>query len=312
MFSIVFAFAIPIGLAAYFKKKYNASLRSFLVGCLVWLIFTTILEQGVHAMVFLSPFGEKVQNTVWIMALYGGLMAGLFEETGRFLAMKTILRKQYKNKYNSLMYGAGHGGFEAAFLLGLSMINNFVYAFMVNGGQREALLAEVPSAQKDQLVSIFDSLVNEPSYVYLLGDLERVSAVILHVALSVLVWIAVTKGKTIFYPIAILIHAMVDAVTVFISRGFDVNPFLMEIIILCMSVVAAYYAYRLWKQELCEAKAESEDCDGESVLKLDDESVLKLDGESGCESEGALEGAFDGDSSCADLAGSEDIAPPEV
>ena len=54
-------------------------------------------------------------------------MAGIFEETGRFLAFKTVLRKKQGKDINALMYGAGHGGFEAAALLGITMINNIIY-----------------------------------------------------------------------------------------------------------------------------------------------------------------------------------------
>jgi uncharacterized membrane protein YhfC len=88
------------------------------------LLFAFVLEQIVHSIVLTSPAGTKIQGSIWLMALYGGLMAGLFEETGRFLAFKTILRSKRNNDANALMYGAGHGGFEAMMILGITMISN--------------------------------------------------------------------------------------------------------------------------------------------------------------------------------------------
>lgn len=67
-------------------------------------------------------------------------MAGLFEETGRFLAMRYVLKKEHGNAHNALMYGAGHGGLEMFVILSLGMINNLIYSVMINLGRRRPFL----------------------------------------------------------------------------------------------------------------------------------------------------------------------------
>jgi uncharacterized membrane protein YhfC len=50
----------------------------------------------------------------WLYAVLGALLAGLFEETGRFIAFKFLLKKRTDRK-TAISYGIGHGGFEAIF-----------------------------------------------------------------------------------------------------------------------------------------------------------------------------------------------------
>lgn len=139
---------IPVGLVVFFRKKYQASVKSFFVGCAVMLLFALVLEQMVHMVVLGSGVGTAIRRSTWAYALYGALMAGLFEETGRFLAMRYVLKKEHGNAHNALMYGAGHGGFEMFVILSMGMVNNLIYALMINMGQTQTLLASLDEVSK--------------------------------------------------------------------------------------------------------------------------------------------------------------------
>ena len=251
IFGIVFAIAIPTILAIVFKVKYKSSLKVFFIGCAVWFVFAMILEQILHTLVLLSPAGKAIQNNIWLYGIYAGLAAAVFEETGRFLAMKFLLKKYYDNFHNALMYGAGHGGFEAMFLLGLGMLNNLIYALMINAGQIETLLEPLGAKQKETMQQAIDGLISTPAYMFLLGDFERVFAVILHISFSVLVWIAVVKGKKSCLWMAFVFHFVVDAVTVIVS-GNGVPAWALEIIVFVMAVLTAVFANKMWKKNLKE------------------------------------------------------------
>ncbi len=138
----LFAFATPIVLLIYYKKK-GADVPPFFVGCAVFVVFALILEALVHNLVLQGSAGAKIQNNTLLYALYGGLMAGLFEETGRFLAFRTVLKKRQGNDRNALMYGAGHGGIEAILLLGFAYISNLIMAVLINAGQTELSLIHI-------------------------------------------------------------------------------------------------------------------------------------------------------------------------
>ena len=103
----VLSVCFPVALFVYFRRKKGADVLPFFVGCAVMLLFAFVLESLAHSVVLGSPAGAAIRENVWLYALYGGLMAGLFEETGRYLAFKTVLKKSLSNNANALMYGAG-------------------------------------------------------------------------------------------------------------------------------------------------------------------------------------------------------------
>ena len=106
--SCLFGFGLPIVLLLYFRKKFKADFMAFVVGGAVMFLFALVLEATVHQIILATPAGKAVLSSAILYAVYGGFMAALFEETGRFLAMKTILRPYQKKDVNALMYGARH------------------------------------------------------------------------------------------------------------------------------------------------------------------------------------------------------------
>lgn len=243
--SCVVAFAIPVGLFLYFRKK-KADILPFFAGCAIMLVFALLLESAVHRIVLSGPAGTVILGNMWLYALYGGMMAGIFEETGRFFAFSTFLKKYRGKDVNALMYGAGHGGFEAAALLGFSMINDIVYSVMINSGNTAALTGSVSGEALTQVQNAMQALITTPSWQFLMGGAERIFAVVLQIALSVLVWFAVKrKDRRYLYPLAILIHFFADALTVILSRlGMPLGA--VEAVVGLIAVLAALYAKRVW------------------------------------------------------------------
>ena len=170
-------------------------------------------------------------------------MAGLFEETGRFLAMKFLLKKESSETKPGVSYGLGHGGVEMAIIFGLSMISTLTMAIMVNLGQTDTLLSTVPAEAKDQMTETFEQLQTTGAGTYLLGLWERFSAITLQVALSILVWAAARNGgKWLwFFPAAILLHALVDGLAVILSKSAGMVT--VELIIMALAIAVAALAW---------------------------------------------------------------------
>ena len=247
VFNMALGLLFPIVLMLVVKRKYQLGVKPFFLGCLTMFLFALVLEQIVHAVVLGSPAGSVIQNNFWLMALYGGLMAGLFEETGRFVTMKFLLKKEQGNDHNAIMYGIGHGGIEMAFILVIGMVNQLLYAVMINTGQTEALLAPLDASSKEVLQQAFESLVNTPPYMLLLSPVERLAAITAQIAFSVLVWIAVTRaGKKFWYVLAILLHLLLDAVAV-ILNGLGISTWLIEGVIWIMALSFAFVAVKVWR-----------------------------------------------------------------
>ena len=249
------SFCIPFALFIYFRKKKHADVLPFFIGMAVMLVFALIVESLVHQLVLnVLPVGKAIINSIWLYALYGGLMAGLFEETGRFVAFKTLLKKYQYKDVNALMYGAGHGGFEAAALIGMTMISNIVIAIMINSGLTSVLTKTATAETLPQIEAMLDTLKTTAPYTYLIGLIERLLAVFLQLALSVLVWFAAKeKDKWYLYPLAILLHFLIDGSLVVVAHYIE-SLWIVYGVLLIETAVIVWIAYLTWKRN---AKAEA-------------------------------------------------------
>lgn len=248
-FSLFLSVAAPIGLMIYFKKRKNADFLPFFIGLAVFILFALVLEGILHSFVMASPLGETIMSTPILFALYGALAAAAFEETGRFVAMKFCLKKSHGNQANALMYGAGHGGFEMLYILGLGMLNNFLYSILINTGEIDMMLATLPPETAAEMkVQVVDVLVSASPSTFLLSPLERIVALILQISLSVLVWQAATnKNRGVFFAIAFVCHFAVDFIASLLN-SFGLNLFILELIILVLTLPVALYATKVYRK----------------------------------------------------------------
>ena len=190
VFSLVVSFALPIGLFVYAKKKLGAKTAPFFIGCGVFFVMVLMLEAAIHRIVF-QLAGEALTGSVILYAVYGGLMAALFEETGRYIAMRFLVKPM--DFPNAFMYGAGHGGVEAMLLCGVASISNIASAVMINSGTMSAQLATLGAEKAADTAAALSALWTTPSLTFFAGGVERIIAVVLHLSLSILVFQSIRK-----------------------------------------------------------------------------------------------------------------------
>lgn len=236
----VIAFVVPIGLLIWNRKKNHATISSFFIGCGVFIVAALVLEQIFHYIV-LSLTGDTITGNIWLYGLYGGMAAAVFEETGRLLAMKFFLKKQFEEK-NALMYGIGHGGVEAILLVGFTYISNLLTSVMINTGAMEASLAVLDKATATTTVESISALWELPAYQFYLGGVERLFAIVLQISFSILMYQAVKQQKKSLIATAFAAHFLVDFVTVVAAN--DLNLGLVEVLV---GIMAAIVAFTAWK-----------------------------------------------------------------
>ena len=91
---------LPLGIALFWVMKKKESFKTVIVGAAIFLVFVTILEKPIQAMVITGDHPVSTflnAHPVW-WALVVGLFPGVFEETGRLFAFKTILKKRKMGK----------------------------------------------------------------------------------------------------------------------------------------------------------------------------------------------------------------------
>ncbi len=240
--------AIPVICAVIFKSRVKtAPIPAIFVGAAVFVIFALVLEQILHAVMLPLVSGSDVAYII-----YGALAAGIFEETGRFLAFKTVLKKKTAPE-TAVMYGVGHGGCEAIMVLGMTMLSGVAIAVMTNSMGIDEMIklstAGNPELEETARLQI-ESLASFGAVNMALSLLERAAAVAFHISLSVLVFeSANVRGRAWLYPACILIHAVFDVPSAMYQRGL--LPLAWVYVIMAVMVAAsaaiAAHEYGRWK-----------------------------------------------------------------
>ena len=154
----VLGIAVPVCLSVYLVRKHHARLSTILIGAGTFILFALVLESIMHQLVLKGPHGASILDNTLRYAIYGGLAAGVFEETGRFLSMKFLMKKEPSAPLPGVAYGIGHGGVEMLIIFGITMINNLVISALINSGQTDVIFSKVPVEAVEQLRSQLDQL----------------------------------------------------------------------------------------------------------------------------------------------------------
>ncbi len=240
MAGMVFSLAVsvlgPAILGILVWKKTKASGVSLLAGCGIFIVFALILEQILHVAV-LSSFSVILQNSLFLYALYGGLAAAAFEECGRLLAMKYLMKNRLDGG-NALMYGVGHGGAEAILIMGITSVNNLASSMMINSGGIGQTLAQLEPELQAVTYEQLSALWLTPAYQFYLGGVERIAAMALQLCLSVLVYKAVKTGRKQYFGAAFLLHFLMDFLMVIVAANLPV--WAVEAVLLVFTAIVVW------------------------------------------------------------------------
>ncbi len=247
-FTLLISIGLPIALLITVRKKWKGEIYCFLLGACVFFVAAMVLEQLMHVAV-LGLTGNLLTNNIWLYALYGGLAAAIFEETGRLVAMKRFMRKRLTTE-NALMYGVGHGGFEAILIVGLSYISNIMVAILINTGSMNNTISAMDEASGTAMIESLSALWTTPAQMFYLAGVERICAITLQIALSVLMYCGVRYEKLMFAGMAYAAHFLVDFGTVLLSSLAGV--LITEIVLVAATAAVVVFTYMIWKKLNCE------------------------------------------------------------
>jgi uncharacterized membrane protein YhfC len=234
IFSFLGMILLPIFLWVYFTRKFSLSWRLVLAGGL-----TFIASQILHIPLVFG-MGSFLESVPWLVnAIILGLLAGIFEETARYILFRFILKKTHSWK-EGVLVGLGHGGTEAV-LLGLLTAFGFFTMLAMRGSD----LSTMPGIPADQVEAARQQVAaywSMPWYMALMGFLERIFAITLHVSLSVMVLYAIAYRKPIWFWLALLWHALVDAVAVYALQKVGILG--VEGIIAVFALISLWIVFR--------------------------------------------------------------------
>ena len=240
--SAIISIGLPILLFILFRKKYNAKFIPMITGAAAFIVFALVLEQFVHFFVFkYFPLREKPL----LYIIYGIFMAGIFEETARFISFK-ILKKKYNGIITGLSYGIGHGGTESVLIGGVSMISCIVLSILLNTGNIETITKIL---RGPEISSQINTIVTSAPYLFLTSSIERTFALGIQIALSVIMFYSVfCPDKLLLYPLAVLLHAIIDIPAAMYQVGVLKNILLVEGIVFFCTVLMILFALNVHKK----------------------------------------------------------------
>ncbi|MDO4489077.1 MAG: YhfC family glutamic-type intramembrane protease [Eubacteriales bacterium] len=230
------AILLSFGVAIWYKVKSGVKVTCFIAGAFCFTFFALYLESIVHSFVLNAniSLGKTILGSPVLYMLYAAFAAGIFEETARLVGFKVLL-KNHNEKSCAYAYGIGHGGIEVFILLGGTYLVYLLASLGVPVGDETVTAQAVQVANSIPLSNAF------------IGILERVSAMSLHVGLSLIVFIAArVAGKMWLYPVAILVHAIADAPAALCQMG-QINVYVMEAFAFVFGIATLFVGIRLLK-----------------------------------------------------------------
>lgn len=238
----IIAVMLPFIFMLVLSRKFKVRWLPLILGIAVFILFALILEQLMHLFVLKpQPDGSiaLISNAPWLYVLYGVFAAGIFEETGRLLAF-LITKRHYKDIDSAVSYGIGHGGIEAAAIVGLGMLNGIIFAVLINSGSESLNALPIPKE---------DLITSQPWYMYAIAIGERILAMSLHIGLSIIVFASVMmKRKWWLFPAAIILHALANTTAAMMQAGLLTNIYLMYSWLIIMTIATITIAVRLVKE----------------------------------------------------------------
>lgn len=198
---LVHRFGTPPSLLLWGAATFIAAqaVRQPLLFALTWLFKNGILPA--------PPQSYAVAFNVALLSL----TAGLFEEGARYLGYRLVVPGARRWR-DGVAYGAAHGGCEAI-ILGLLVMQTFLFMALLRQFG-DTLLLRMPAQEQVHVLVAMKAFWAAPWHVPLLGGIERIVAIGLHMTLAVMVLQAVVQGRRRWLLGAIALHATANAVAV--------------------------------------------------------------------------------------------------
>jgi uncharacterized membrane protein YhfC len=206
----------PILIAGWWRRRTGAPIVAFFYGALIFIIFQLVLR-----LPWQIPLGVWARNHEALRVpflVFSAFTAGVFEEVGRWVGYRTLLRRDRRIR-TGVMYGLGHGGAEAILLVGLNLMGLLVIWILASVGQIDnPLLLDTIRAQTATLRFGTTQL----------AVVERASAMATQVGLSLIVLQVFVRGQWRWLAMAIAMHMGIDLAAVVLLRQLHFDPWLVE------------------------------------------------------------------------------------
>lgn len=232
----LFEIALPVGLAIIILHRFRSNWKFVGIGALIFIASQVVhlpLLNGITWLFDQHIIAEPpAASRLLVQSLILGLAAGFCEETARLIGFSWIGAKNQRLG-NFLALGIGHGGVESV-LVGLSVLGSFLFMLIYRDPALEATIPGLADQAKVYWSVSWD--------IPLAGAVERVSALCIHLACTLLVAQTFVKHNGLYYGAALLWHALVDGITVYCS-GVNLSTWSIEGVVAVLAGISVLLIY---------------------------------------------------------------------
>ncbi len=241
IFSVAALVIAPLAALIVLCIKKKLSFIPVLLGAAAFTVSQIILRIPIMQVLGTQSWYQQFASysPVLYIILIGGLSAGLFEESARYIGGR-ILREK-RSYQDAVSFGLGHGICEVLILVGANSVAVLIYAVMINTGNFELVLEPLPQETQELLLSQMASITAE---ALLAGVLERVFAVTFHVFATVLIFKGINEHKIRNYFYAIGAHTLLNSMTVLVLQ-LSGNIWLCELAAFTVALPAFTYIIKI-------------------------------------------------------------------
>ena len=249
--TVILMIAIPVVFFLYWRRKHRQQTRiSWLVaGMAGFMLSARVLELGVHycCVIADNPVSRFINGSTAVYVLYGITMAGVFEECGRHIMLKHFLKKN-RTRENAVLYGIGHGGVEALAVVLPSILLYLAAAVLFSTESTENALRAL-NITEETAAAALPTVQAAAAFDYgmmAMNTIERLLAMLLHIALTVIVYAGIVRERKAFLPLAILLHMLTDTFHVLYQRGV-LSLWSVEVWVALLTAITLFIAVKLYR-----------------------------------------------------------------
>ena len=252
LITAVLLILVPVAFWFIWHRKHKGQIKFkyLIAGAIGFIVSARVLELGVHlvCIVFDNPISRFINGNTAAYVLYGCIMAGVFEECGRHVILKYIVKKDLTRE-NAVLYGIGHGGIEVLTVVLPVIALEAVIAILFSSGDIPAALSalnitEETAAAALPTVTAASEFGVEMMIVFVL---ERIITMCVHIGLTVIVFYGAVEKRKRFLFLAIALHAIVDSFAALYQRAV-ISIWVCEIWTVLWAAMIVFIAVKLYKK----------------------------------------------------------------
>ena len=222
--AVILMIAVPVCFFVFWRgtRKERTKIVWLIAGAVGFILSARVLELGVHYICILAdnPVSRFINGHTAAFVLYGITMAGVFEECGRHIVLKYVMKKN-RTPENAVLYGIGHGGIEILAVILPAMILYLVIAVLFSRGNVEEAIKQLKITE-ETAASALPSVQAAAAFDYAamaMNVVERILAMLVHIGLTVIVYCGVVRANKACLPAAIALHMLADTFPALYQRG---------------------------------------------------------------------------------------------